>query len=418
MIGCVLVPYFAAAVEQRDDPSLAGVPLVIVGLVGDSRRVFAVSDEAAQVGVEPGMTLRQAQIFCPQARLIPADQPRYGRAFDRFLEILASLSPAVEPDGPWPSAIGYLSLSAPWPAGASQGGLLTASPGEQRKQAEVTETAKRIGRAVRGEVGLAPAIGLARGKFPAYVAATATESNKILIVPPDREAAFLAPFPVDLLSLDGETSRRLGLLGIRTLGQLAALPPGALMNQFGTRGRSLHRLAQGRDDRALRPRHPEEIEKVSRYFDDPITSRTSLEAIASAMATQLAGRLQARGLAARQLRLVLHVEDGATHEEQLVLRHPTSTPRRLASILAELIAHIQLRRGVSGIDITLADLIPARGQQLDLFMHQAGQPGRLRDVLKDLLVRYGAGCFYRASLFDQTTPLLERRFRMQEVDAP
>ena len=157
---------------------------------------------------------------------------------------------------------------------------------------------------------------------------------------------------------------------------------------------------------------------MSRQLEDFVTSRTTLETITRAMAIELADRLQARGLVARELRLVLHLEDEATHQEQLVMRHPTSAPSRLTSILGELIAQIQLRQGVSGVEIILADLIPTRGQQLDLFMHHTGQRQRLRDVLKDLLARYGAGCFYRASLFDQATPLLERRFRMQEVDAP
>jgi nucleotidyltransferase/DNA polymerase involved in DNA repair len=399
VIGCVLVPYFAVAVERRDDPSLAGVPLIIVGLARDSSRVFAVSDEAAQVGVEPEMTLRQAQILCPQAHLIPADQPRYQRAFDEFLEVLAYFTPDVEPDGQGPGAIGYLDLG-------------------RLKGAEVIEMAKRIGQTVRGEVSLAPALGVADGKFPAYVAAASTQPNRVLIVAPGQEVAFLAPFPVDLLPLDGEVLRRLRLLGIRTLGQLAALPSSAVITQLGTHGQTLHRLAQGRDDRPILPHHPEEVERASRQFEDFITSRTTLEAIAKAMAIDLADRLQARGLVARQLRLVLHLEDEAIHQEQLVMRHPSSAPGRLASILGELVAEIQLQQGVSEIEIVLANLIPARGQQLDLFIHQTRQRQRLDDVLKDLLARYGAGCFYQASLFDRAAPLLERRFQMQEMETP
>jgi hypothetical protein len=160
------------------------------------------------------------------------------------------------------------------------------------------------------------------------------------------------------------------------------------------------------------------VERASRQFEDFITSRTTLEAIAKAMAIDLADRLQARGLVARQLRLVLHLEDEAIHQEQLVMRHPSSAPGRLASILGELIAEIQLQQGVSEIEIILANLIPARGQQLDLFIHQTRQRQRLDDVLKDLLARYGAGCFYQASLFDRAAPLLERRFQMQEMETP
>jgi hypothetical protein len=86
--------------------------------------------------------------------------------------------------------------------------------------------------------------------------------------------------------------------------------------------------------------------------------------------------------------------------------------------LGELLGQTQLQQGVSEIEIVLMNLIPARGQQLDLFIHRTGQRQRLDDVLKDLLARYGAGCFYQASSFDRTAPLLERRFQIQEMETP
>jgi nucleotidyltransferase/DNA polymerase involved in DNA repair len=397
MIGCILVPYFAAAVERREDPSLAGESLVICELSGDSEKVFAVSGEAAQAGVEPGMTLRQAQILCSQACFIPADQERYQRAFDQFLNALANFTPHLEPGDLYPSATGWLDLG-------------------HLEWTEAVEMIRCLGQTLRRQTHLAPAIGLASGKFPAYVAATSVKPNKARIIAPGRETAFLAPFPVDFLPLDREMSRHLRLLGIRTLGQLAALPPSAVLAQFGISGYLLYQLAQGQDNRPVLLRRPEATEVASYQFDGPIANRAALETVTQTLAVELAGRLQSRGLISRELRMILHLEGRGVWQERLVMRQPTSNPQRLTRTLNELAARARARSGIIGLEVILTGLIPATGQQLDLFTHRVEQERRLHQMLKDLVVRYGADCFCRVSLFDREIPLPERRFWLQEVE--
>jgi DNA polymerase-4 len=448
MIGCALVPYFAAAVERRDDPSLAAMPLVIYELPGDHRpsaypanfrgdiqgtsrkersrartappwgRVFAVSYQAAGVGIRPGMPLAQARVLCPQARFVLLDQIRYQRALDALLEVLTSFTPQVESGGFQPAAVVYLEL--PFLASrpeCRQDGLAT-SPDGHPKWAEAVEVARRIGQTVREKVGLEPAIGLAGGKFPAYVAAASVESNKALLIVPGQEAVFLAPLPIDFLPLDEETARRLQLLGIHTLGQLANLPISAILTQFGMQGRLLHQLARGYDKRPVLSYRPELTESVSRQLNGPVVNRAVLEAIVQVMTAGLAMRLQARGLVSRQLKLLLHLEDGTTHEEQIVMRQPTGNPERLNRILGELMAQAEIGWGITELEVILADMIPAKGQQLDLFVHQAGQEGRMHEALKDLVARYGTSYFYRISLISREARLPERRFRLQKMEAP
>lgn len=399
MIACVLVPHFAAAVERREEPSLAAAPLIIGESPGDSGKVFAVSSEAARVGVEPGISLRQARVLCPQARFIPMAHARYQRAFDELLEVLGGFTPRVEPGDLQPAATCYLDLGP-------------------QEQSQAVETVRCLGQTVREEVRLAPAIGLAGGKFPAYVAAASVEPNKALIVQSGREATFLAPLPVDLLPLNGETARWLRLLGIRTLGQLAALPAGPILTQLGVQGRLLHQLARGCDERPILPRRPQVMEKVSRRFDGPVANQAVLESIAQAMAVELAERLQARGLIGRELRLILHLEDETNHEERLVMRRPTDDSGRLTHILSELITQVQFCCAVAGLEVILTGLVPATGEQLDLFIHRTGQGNRLREALKNLVARYGADCFYQVSLLNRAISLPERRFRLREVDTP
>jgi len=276
---------------------------------------------------------------------------------------------------------------------------------------------RRIGRAVREEVHLSPAIGLAVGKFPAQVAAASLEPNRVLLVSPGREATFLAPLPVDLLPLDEELARQLRMLGIRTLGQLAALPVSAVMARFGAGARRLHQLARGCDDTPLRPRCPVKTERVSRQFVGPVTDQAILEAAIHAIAAELAYRLQTGGLAGRELWLVLELEDGGIRTGRWVLRRPTNDSGRLARILTELVGQARVDLGITGIQVTLAGLVPAVGEQLDLFRPQTGQQHRLRRVLADLVARYGADCFYHISLTDRAASLPERRFRLREVES-
>jgi DNA polymerase-4 len=399
MIGCVRVPYFAAAVERRDDPSLADQPLVIVRGSAGSDKVFAVSGEAAELGVKPGVYPRQARALCPEAHFLSTDLTRYQRAFDDLLEVLKGFSPRVESGGFQPAAVGYLDLGQP-------------------EQAQARQVARRIGQTVLKEAGLAPSMGLAGGKFPAYVATASVEPNQVLLLPPGREADFLAPFPVDLLALDEETARRLRLLGIHTLGQLAALPAAALVDQFGWAGRRLHQLARGHDERPLLPHCSEAMEAVARQLDGPVSDWIVLGSVLQAMALELADRLQARGQVARELWLVLHLEDGTTREERIVMRRPSGDPGRLAGVLNELLMRLEVRQAVIELEACLTGLVPARGQQLDLFVHEGGQEGRLREALKDLLGRYGPGCFYHVSLPERGAHLPERRFRLQEMETP
>ncbi len=393
MIACVLIPHFAAAVERRDAPSLGSAPLVI----SKSGKVLAVSEDAARAGVQPGIRLHQARALCPQARFIRADPARYHRTFEALLKTLESFTPRLEPGDMLPSATSWLDLG-------------------RLEKGRVIETIQHIGRSVRKAHRLAAAIGLAEAKFPAQVAAGSVKPNKALLVPGGGERRFLAPFPLDLLPLEPEMARRLRLLGIRTLGQLADLPASAILTQFGSQGQVVHRLAQGHEDGPVLPRRPARMESVSRQPDGPVADRMILEAILADMAIELAERLQAWRLMGRGLKLTLRLEDGTLQEGRLMMRQPGSDAKRLTRVLGELMTRTQPGCAVTELEVTMTDLIQTTGQQLDLFIHQTGQAHRLRQALEDLTARYGPDCFFQFSLLGQTTPLPERRFRLRQVD--
>ena len=96
MISSILFPYFVTAVERRSDPSLAGQPLVISAADLTTDKVLTVSFEAARSGVKPGMSLRQARVRCPQARLIPARPDRYQETLAEILDLLCPFTAKLE----------------------------------------------------------------------------------------------------------------------------------------------------------------------------------------------------------------------------------------------------------------------------------------------------------------------------------
>jgi len=227
---------FAPALVRRDDPRLQRRPLV---LIDPEERVFAASAEAAACGVVVGQTARAAEVRCPEAHLMETDLARCRSEFETLLQLLEHTSPRVEPHG-WGAA--YIDL----------GNLV-------QRHADGVSLCQEVGRAVRRELGepLQPALGWDRTKFTAQAATKCTQPGHLRAVDSVRERAFLQPLPVTLLPLGIDALQRLGFLGLRTLGQYAALPPGAVWQQFGRAGRLAQRCARGQNDRPVVPRWQE-----------------------------------------------------------------------------------------------------------------------------------------------------------------
>lgn len=396
MIASLYIPYFAAHLMRRLNPPLATLPFVVGEPPQALERVYAVSPEAADAGIKPGMSLRQAKTLCPQVRLIPHQPDPYQSFYNELLATLVNFTSLIEPDQLGAVVSLYLDL----------GRLPISKP---------VEFVKELGQTVRERTGLTPALGLAKGKFPAHVAATSVRPNRASIVSPGREAVFLAPRSITLLPLDPELAYRFHLLGLRTLGQLAALPTGAVLTQFGVHGRWLHQLAKGYDDRLVKPHRPLTVEYVSRQFDDVIGNRLILEAQCQAMATELAHRLQANGQVGRELRLTLHLENGSEWIKLRLLRQATGNAERLGESLKLLLDQVRISCGVVRITVRLGELSQVSGQQLDLFSFGGEQERRLDEVLPNLVARYGDNRFYQATVTSPLAFLPESRFHLYPV---
>ncbi|HVO71615.1 MAG TPA: hypothetical protein VMT24_16310, partial [Aggregatilineaceae bacterium] len=284
------------------------------------------------------------------------------------------------------------------------------------KPDEAPDLARGLHRLVWDQVQLSAKLGLSSGKFPARVAATSVNMGDLLIVPPGQEAAFLAGFTVALLPVDGETLRQLDLLGLYTLGDVAALSLAALLDRFGRQGRVMHRLAHGRDTSPVERYDPPTVERVSRQLEGAVTDRERLEAMLVEMVAGAAERLGGNSQTIREIALVLTLEDSAVLERQVVLRQPTGSARHIRETVIDMARTLAVTCGVVEVELTLSDIAPAVPRQLSLFDRPAVPQTHLSRVLEDLVARYGAAHFYRARAVDPDARLPERRYRREQAD--
>lgn len=397
MIACVFIPYLATDLARRFEPTLNGHPLII-SKTGRVAQVIAVSAEAAEHGIKPGMSLRQAQVLCPQVQQRPTNPTLYQDTLKQITTRLAAVTDKVEAGPDYSTAILYADLN-------------------QLNRGDQVAFASQISQTIQEEMQLIPALGLASGKFPAYVAAGSIGTNRVLCIAPGQEGSFLAPLDVTHLPLDTELARRLGLLGLRTVGQFAALSKGAVLTQFGATGRWLHQLARGYDDRPVLAYQSQPAEEVTRPLDGPAGNRLTLRGLSQSLAEELNVRLMARGCMVGRLKLILHLDNDGQQVEQRHLREPAVDTATLARHLVALIEQTHIAYGVVALTVQAVDLVLLRSQQLDLFSERSPseQPHKLRELIPQLIARYGADCFYEPVITNPQATLPERRYEFRGV---
>jgi hypothetical protein len=257
---------------------------------------------------------------------------------------------------------------------------------------------------------------VAANKFTAYLAAKVTAPGRLRLIdgPP---AAFLAPFPLHVLSLDTGLKQRLHLFGIRTLGQLAALPQAEIQTQFGTHGATLHRLARGEDRRPIvsPPRELSCSRQVA--LDDAVVNKLQLEQIVDTLSAELTTRLsESHHLAAGRIALHLELSDGSLLTPQRFLRQPSRTPSRLQRQARQLLQRCEFTAGVVSVALHFHDLVPVEVQQLSLFDPPAGgRAETLQEVIDELTERYESKVFVVGAEAQPDAQLPERRYKWHKV---
>jgi DNA polymerase IV len=250
---------FYASVEQRDDPSLRGKP-VVVAWRGSRSVVCAASYEARRFGVRSAMPAMRAERLCPEAVFVPPDFPRYRAVSRQAREIFRLHTDLIEP----------LSLDEAYlDVTENKCGLPTA-----------TRVARAIRQQIRDELHLTASAGVAPNKFLAKIASDWRKPDGLFVIQPEDIDTFLPPLPVERLPGVGKvTAQRLANFGIHTVGDLREMELSMLDQQFGRHGLRLHELAFGMDDSEVVPNRPTQSISAEDTFEQDISLDETEEAI-------------------------------------------------------------------------------------------------------------------------------------------
>jgi len=379
----VYMDAFYASVEPRDNPELRGRP-VIVGGVGNRGVVSAASYEARRFGICSALPTATARRLCPQGIFLPVRMPHYAQVARQIRDILLSVTPLVEP----------LSLDEAFLDVRGHEPLLGPAP----------DIARQIKVRIRAETGLTASVGVAPNKFLAKLASDHGKPDGLVVVPPEQVTAFLAPLPVGRLwGVGAKAEKRLHALGVRTIGQLAALPEKVLAGHFGKAGRHLGALAHGRDERAVTPDREAKSISTETTFPEDVGDRAALRAWLLDLVDELAGRLRKEGVRARTVELKLRSSDFHTRTRSLSLPEPTDSTDALWHAALQLFERsvteevLPLRLlGVGASSLSHQGMV--QGQLFDNEERKRGEAlDRTIDAIRG---RLGPGAIRRGSLLD------------------
>lgn len=354
---------FYASVEQRDDPGLRGRPVIVGAGV-----VLAASYEAKAYGVRTAMGGAQARRLCPLAVVVPPRMSAYSRASDDVFEVFRDCSPIVEP----------LSVDE---AFLDVGGL-------GRVAGTPVQIAARLRADVRDRVGLPITVGVARTKFLAKVASQEAKPDGLLLVPPDRELAFLRPLPVRRLwGVGAVTADKLHGHGLYTVADVAELSESTLSSMVGgAMGRQLFALSRNIDRRrvttGVRRRSVGAQRALGRAGSR--MSPTEVDAVVVNLIDRITGRMRAAGRTGRTVVLRLRFDDFSRATRSHTMPWATSSTQPILAAARQLVASAApaiVERGLTLVGFAVSGIDRGGAQQLMLPFTEGGRKPLAADAI-------------------------------------
>jgi DNA polymerase IV len=282
--------------------------------------------------------------------------------------------------------------------------------GMQRIAGSPTQIAMRLRRKVRERVGLPITVGVARTKFLAKVASGIAKPDGLLVVPPDRELAFLHRLPVEKLwGVGNRTAEKLHNRGITTVGQVARLEEGALVAMLGlASGRQLHALAHNRDPRRVTVGRRRGSVGSQCALGRRRRSSEEVDAVLVGLVDRVTRRLRKAGRIGRTVVLRLRFNDFSRVTRSHTLPWPTAETHTILTAARWLLmtaSPLIDRRGLTLVGIAVANLEDDRPLQLPLPWDPRGD-GELDLALDRIRERYGSKAITRAVLLGRDTGLV------------
>jgi protein ImuB len=399
-VACVWIAQLPLRVEILRHPAWDGRPLVLGGAPGERKVVQLCSPEAEAAGVRPGLPLREVVPLCPQAMVLQPDPVRTAAVLEAVLADLQRVSPAVEPGF---NDDGYFFLDL---------------RGLQAMYGQLAALEEAIRAAVPSL--LRPRLGFANGKFAAAVAARMAEPGpaQAQVVPAAETREFLAPLSVrHLLMLDADVRQRLELLGLPTIGDLAALPFNAVQAEFGPAGARAWRLAQGKDREPVVARPVMASVQDGLRFDDPLGSVDAVMAAIDQLLAHTFSQPALQGRSVRQVRLRALLADGTSWERLYTFKEALSTRDATRRALK---SKLDLANGlppapIEELALELLGLGGEAARQPGLFVARARQLTDIAEAARQLRARYGRVPLYHAIEVEPWSRIPERRWALVQV---
>jgi DNA polymerase-4 len=346
---------FFASVEVLDDPSLAGKPL-IVGGAGARGVVASCTYEARVFGVRSAMPSVRARQLCPHAIFVPGRHGRYAEISGQLQRILADITPLVEPIG---LDEAFLDVT-----------------GAIRRLGPPDTIAHGLRERVRGELSLQCAVGIGSSKMIAKLASRAAKPRVsragllpgpgVVLVEPAVELEFLHGHQVEALwGVGPATATRLHELGVRTVGDLAALPPETLVRRVGkASGLHLAALARGADPSPVTPDRPAKSIGHEETFSEDLVDKGVLERHVLRMADSVATMLRGASSSARTVTVKVKFRDLSLQTRSHTLAQAITNGGALGQVAASLLAAIDPGEGIRLLGVSASGLVGGGGDQL------------------------------------------------------
>jgi len=346
---------FFASVEVLDDPSLAGKP-VIVGGAGARGVVASCTYEARAYGVHSAMPSVRARQLCPHAIFLPGRHSRYAEVSAQLHTILRDVTPIVEPIG---LDEAFMDVA-----------------GALRLLGHPLDIARGLRQRVRDELRLGCAVGIGRSKMIAKLASRAAKPRAsreglqpgtgVVLVEPVDELAFLHAHDVQALwGVGPATTKRLHDLGVRTVGDLAALPAATLARRLGkASGAHLAALARGEDTDPVQPNRAAKSIGHEETFSRDLTDPAELERNVLRMGESVATMLRGASTAARTITVKVKFTDFSLQTRSHTMERPITTGGAIGQVAAALLSGIDPGDGIRLLGVSASGLSSGSGDQL------------------------------------------------------
>ncbi|HHT06091.1 MAG TPA: DNA polymerase IV [Hydrogenispora sp.] len=295
---------FFAAIEQLDNPSYRGKPVIVGGSPHARGVVSTCSYEARKYGIHSAMPLREAARRCPHGIFVPGRMQRYQEVSAAIMQLLREYTPLVEPlscDEAFLDVTGSEQLFGPAEA-----------------------IARQIVDRIASELKLSASVGVAPNKFLAKLASDLKKPRGFVVIGEEEVLSFLAPLPIARIwGVGPKTTAQLKKMGLKTIGDLQELSLTYLRDNLGDLGIHLYHLARGIDDRPVEPGQTVKSIGHETTFQEDTADREFLEGILWRLSEKVARRLRRQGLVGKVITLKMRDQDFQTVTRRSTLYQAT-----------------------------------------------------------------------------------------------